>query len=345
MTANQMQKIDQPWPESDLEYVEACPYCGSHERSLAYKDVQDWSFYCAPGKWTYWDCTLCNSLYLDPRPTIQTIGAAYANYYTHTSAESRSVVSLIKDRMRNECWSHKLRTDIKPRLYLPKILSGPLSLIEKRIKKPSWMLLAELPKGRFMDVGCGAGLTVSMARQLGWDAMGIEVDPAAVHVAKQAGLNVVEATYEKLMDYPQQFDCIICSHVLEHVYEPRDLIQKIKVAIKPGGLLLLSLPNSLSPLRFHFGANWRGLEAPRHLSIPSEQQLIKLLVELGFSVRSFSDNGTETAEESYRIQRRDTVKNQQDIIMARQLVSKFIATQSGNDLITLICKAGVIGGG
>jgi 2-polyprenyl-3-methyl-5-hydroxy-6-metoxy-1,4-benzoquinol methylase len=222
------------------------------------------------------------------------------------------------------------------------MLSGVLSVIEKRIKAPSWMLLANLPKGRFMDVGCGAGLTVNKARQLGWDAMGIEVDPAAVQVAKLAGLNVVEATYEQLMCYPQQFDCIICSHVLEHVYEPRDLLAKIKVAIKPGGLLLISLPNSLSALRRYFGANWRGLEAPRHLSLPSEQQLIKLLLELGFSVRSVPDSGTETAEESYRIQRRDTVKNHDDIVMARQLVSRLVATPSGNDLISLICETVVI---
>jgi len=338
MTVNQIRKIDQPWPESDLEHVGACPYCGSLERAMAYNDVQDWSFYCAPGKWTYWDCTHCKSLYLDPRPTLQTISAVYANYYTHTSANPHLLMNVIKDRIRNECWSHKLHVDLKPRLNLPKILGGLLSLIETHIRMPSWMPLATLPKGCFMDVGCGAGQIVAVAKQLGWDAMGLEVDPAAANVAKAAGLNVVEASYEALLNYPQQFDCIICSHVLEHVYAPRDLLEKIKQAIKPDGVLLISLPNSLSALRRHFGIHWRGLEAPRHLAIPSESQLTKLLVELGFSVRSLSENVAETAEESYRIQRGGVAINRQDIAMAKQLNSKIVMGPSNNDLIKLVCK-------
>ena len=334
--------IDKDWPEKDLEHIDACPYCGSQERTLAYGDVQDWAFYCAPGKWNYWDCTNCRSLYLNPRPTRATIGAAYAKYFTHTTSESTNLLHLIKDRMKNEWWSYSLSANLEPRLHLPKLFSGAITLIGKRIGVPfGWMSLANLPKGRFMDVGCGDGQTVNVARQLGWDAMGIEIDPAAVRTAQRSGLNIVEGTYEQLTQYEQQFDCIICSHVLEHVHDPRDLLAKLKIAIKPGGVLLLSLPNALSALRQHFGANWRGLEAPRHISIPAEPQLIQMLTELGFKVESMADNGRETAASSYRIQRRGLVLSRHDNAMARRLDIRPLEIPVGNDFIKLICEASV----
>lgn len=332
--------IDQDWPAADVERVDTCPYCGSHERTLAYGDVQDWSFNCAPGKWNYWDCVRCQSLYLDPRPTRSTIGAAYAKYYTHGSTEPASFVQVMKARLRSECLNQKLNADIEPRLHLPKLLNGFVALIGKRVAVPfGWATLASRQKGRFMDVGCGAGLTVDFARQLGWDAMGLEIDPAAVREARRTGLNLVEGAYEKLTHYERQFDCIMCSHVLEHVHEPRDLLAKLKMAIKPGGVLLLTLPNSLSPMRRHFGANWRGLEAPRHLSIPSESRLLQLLAESGFSTQSIAGSGMETAAESYRIQRRGWVISRQDIAKARQLNIHSLATVGVNDFIQFACEA------
>jgi 2-polyprenyl-3-methyl-5-hydroxy-6-metoxy-1,4-benzoquinol methylase len=332
--------LDQEWPEQDLERVHACPYCGSNERTLAFKDVQDWSFHCAPGKWNYWDCINCQSLYLDPRPTLSSIGAAYAKYYTHSNGEPASFLHAMKARLRNECLSQTLNANIEPRLHIPKVLNGIIALIAKRVLMPfGWMTLANHPKGRFMDVGCGAGMTVAMAQQLGWNSMGLEIDPAAVRTAQQRGLNIVEGTYEQLTHYEHQFDCIMCHHVLEHVHDPLDMLAKLNLALKPGGMLLLALPNSLSALRRHFGADWRGLEAPRHLAIPSQPQLIRLLTECGFSMQSISDDGVETAAESYRIQRRGSSISRQDLVMARQLEDQPLATTAANDFIKLICEA------
>lgn len=332
--------IDQDWPLEGLERVEACPYCGSHERAVAYKNVQDWSFQCAPGKWNYWDCESCKSLYLDPRPTLSTIGTAYAKYYTHGSGKKDSFLRLMKTRLRNECLNQKLGTSIEPRLNLPKLFDGIVAIIGERVAVPfGWATLASRPRGRFMDVGCGAGVAVNFAQQLGWDAMGLEIDPSAVREAQRTGLNIVEGTFEQLTQYPQQFDCIICSHVLEHVHEPRNLLAQLKAALKPSGVLLISLPNSLSPMRRYFGADWRGLEAPRHLSIPSEVQLLKLLAEYGFSIRSISGTGIETASESYRIKRRGLTLSRQDIDRASKLSISSMETMIDNDLMQLVCEA------
>lgn len=332
-------KIDQSWPEDGIEQVQHCPYCGSSERELAYKDVQDWSFYCAPGKWTFWDCKQCSALYLNPRPTEATIGQAYGTYYTHNAANKESILQLLKDRIRNECWSQWLNADVNPRLHIPKVLGWLLNPFKSRLAEPFGLSeLTSLPKGRLMDVGCGSGHMLSLAKQLGWQAMGLEIDPAAVRAARTQGLNVLEGTYKRLAEYRQSFDCIVCFHVLEHVHSPQDMLIKLKDALKPGGTLLLVLPNATSALRYHFGENWRGLEAPRHLSIPSIDQLKENLEEMGFSVKQWQPNVFPTAVESSRIQRRAAKPNAYDKAVEKMLIAKNeIATDQQHDFIQFVC--------
>tara|TARA_B110001469_G_C9518684_1_gene258212 strand:- start:159 stop:818 length:660 start_codon:yes stop_codon:yes gene_type:complete len=210
-------------------------------------------------------------------------------------------------------------------------------MIGRNLEIPfGWKLLTTLPKGKFMDVGCGNGQVVDVASQLGWNAMGLEIDPEAVRVARTSGLNIMEGTYEKLSEYEQEFDCIMCSHVLEHVHDPRDMVEKMKSAIKAGGVLMITLPNSLSSLRRYFGDDWRGLEAPRHLCIPSESELIRLLEEQGFLIKSIADNCTETCTGSYQIRRRGRFMNRRDMYKARKLTLKPLDTPAGNDLIKII---------
>ena len=95
-------RIDEPWPDSDLEPVECCPYCHARERTLAHRDTQDWSFYGAPGKWNYWECTRCQSLYLSPRPMPASLARAYGSYYTHRVTGRESLVRRLKERIVNE---------------------------------------------------------------------------------------------------------------------------------------------------------------------------------------------------------------------------------------------------
>ena len=157
--------IDQPWPESELEQVDACSYCGSKELTLAYKDVQDWSFYCAPGKWTYWDCKKCNALYLNPRPTESSIGLAYSSYYTHASS-TVSIKQRVKECLKNECFSHWLKADFYPRFNLPRALGVLLLPLKKIIAIPFELpFLAQATKGSILDVGCGSGGKLKFAKR------------------------------------------------------------------------------------------------------------------------------------------------------------------------------------
>jgi 2-polyprenyl-3-methyl-5-hydroxy-6-metoxy-1,4-benzoquinol methylase len=327
------------WPAGDLESVSGCPCCGCGKRTLAHANVQDWAFGCAPGLWNYWGCDQCRCLYLDPRPTPASVGRAYSRYYTHPGEGHGGLLASLKQRLRNECWSHALHTSLAPRLGLPRALGWTLSWLESRIVEPFGLRqMAELPKGLLLDVGCGNGDKLRLAQQLGWDARGIEMDAAAVQAAQAQGLRVVQGGYELLAGYEGQADCIVCSHVLEHVHTPVQMLRMLVAALKPGGVLLLSAPNASSSLRQHYGDNWRGLEAPRHLAIPDARWLIQWMQAAGLQCRQVSPFAIETAIESERIRRRSSRVVPADVVAARQVLETITPAQPGQeDMVQLVC--------
>jgi SAM-dependent methyltransferase len=296
--------IDQSWPQADLEVVDECPFCSGKERSLACEKVQDWAFYAAPGKWQYWRCQSCQALYLNSRPTAESIGQAYSTYYTHHDA-SLSPLKQLKTRIKNEYFSYDLKVNLSPRLSLPQYLSWLLLPLRSMVVEQFGLnTLARLPKGKVLDVGCGNGEMLQFAEQMGWNGMGLELDPAAIESSKRRGLNVLQGGYEHLDDYPSHFDCIIFSHVLEHVHKPLEALTKIKNALKPGGVLLLSCPNAMSKAGEYFGRYWRGLEAPRHIAIPAANFLRQHLDAMGFSVEQRISKTFPTIRESMDLQRK-----------------------------------------
>lgn len=333
------------WPKDELERPECCPYCGSTNFKTAFTCVLDWSFHTAPGAWSYVECASCAALYLWERPVESSIHRAYQTYYTHedetTRLEKKSVYFRLKNRVNNECLSIEFGISLQPRLSIPRGLRWILNPIIKYSAKPYPIKeLAQLQAGRMLDVGCGSGETVQLARSFGWKASGIDIDPVAVEVAQRNGLDVQLASYEKLKEYDNIFDCIVCAHVLEHVYEPDDLLRSIKKALKRnGGVLLLTLPNSASALRHFFGERWRGLEAPRHLSIPSERGLIEKLEKMGFDVVSDSDKSLATGAESFRLQRDGLKLSDDDVKKSEQLERTLEIPEGCSDFIKLRCRS------
>jgi O-antigen/teichoic acid export membrane protein/2-polyprenyl-3-methyl-5-hydroxy-6-metoxy-1,4-benzoquinol methylase len=300
--------IDTVWPEQELEKVDSCPFCGSKEHKLAYENVKDWTFYTAPGSWTYVDCLDCHCLFLNTRPKKEYISKAYSNYYTHEKAAG-DVINRFKLKLKNEIISKKYSVKLYPNLRLPDFFKYVLQFFYRYIYEPYGLpqLTLQATKGKIIDVGCGGGLVLSIAKQHGWDVIGLELDADAAKVANQKGLTVIHGSYEKLVDYPNYFDIIYCSHVLEHVYAPKEMLLSFKRALKPNGKLLLSLPNSQSFLRKIYGASWRGIEAPRHIAIPSQLELIHYLEEIGFKVEVERDIKSFTKAASQKIAKENAI--------------------------------------
>ncbi len=326
------------WPETALESVSACPYCSSSRRCLAHSHVEDWSFNVASGKWSYYQCSDCASLYLDPRPDRDSIGEAYNKYYTHDTSENRSFVAHVRTLIKNDWLSYLLKTPVLPRLKIPLLILKFSIKISGKTDLPFWIdeLKVENP-GKFLDMGSGSGHAVKLAMQLGWDSMGIDFDPAAVDASNKKGLKILLGDELVLSKYQHYFDYVLCSHVLEHVHDPRGFIQALGAAVKPEGALVLSLPNATSKVRAYFGDYWRGLEAPRHLSIPSQLSLIRILKSHDFEVTIKSDDSAETLLESLRLKRKGERPAFIDRLRAIFIKIRPDANRNTNDFIKLVC--------
>jgi 2-polyprenyl-3-methyl-5-hydroxy-6-metoxy-1,4-benzoquinol methylase len=173
---------------------------------------------------------------------------------------------------------------------------------------------------------------------LGWRATGLEIDPAAVQAARAEGLEIREGTYRALAECPNAFDCVICSHVIEHVHDPHALLRLIAAALKDGGIALISCPNSQSHVRRRFGSSWRGLEAPRHLAIPALDYLTSALQRLGFSVNAVQPVGATTAKLSKRIHAKQIESADVAATGNERQACLLMDRKSHPDLIQLVCR-------
>ena len=244
-----------------------CYLCGEHGKTL-YSNLIDYLF-GAPGKWTLKQCSNanCDLIWLDPMPTLEQIGKAYQNYYTHTQSS-------------NTRQSHPTRI-IRTILNKISIVSLGLRVERRRYK---CMYLDHLPAGRLLEVGCGNGKRLARMRALGWEVTGQEIDTVASEHVRQKGINVHVGSLET-MDASEKYDAVIMSHVIEHVHDPIALLTTCHRMLKKDGLLVLLTPNAASYGHRKFGATWRGLEPPRHLHLFTCETLIQISQKAGFKHR------------------------------------------------------------
>ena len=274
--------INQLWPKNDLEFISKCPCCLSPDRTLGYADVQDWSFYCAAGKWNYWRCSQCSTLYLNPRPSEMSIGRAYSTYYNHTDDPSNSVnttISKVIRSIKNGYLNKTLSTHYGNAIALPALLYRSLGGLGLLPRLPFHDISQRIP-GKLLDIGCGNGKLLAFAKQLGWEVTGLELDKTAASNARSAGLNVIHGSFTAVDKIDQVFDLIICSHVLEHVHDPKSLVELSLSKLSQHGELWLQWPNPLADGLRRFGKHWRGLEAPRHITIPSIKAVKRMVYEI-----------------------------------------------------------------
>ena len=105
---------------------------------------------------------------------------------------------------------------------------------------------------RFLDFGQGWGYWSQMARSFGVDVYGIELSPKKVAYAKSVGLNIVE-----ISDLEHcQFDFINTEQVIEHVAEPRRVVEMLKKHLAPGGVIKLSVPDGKDMTQTLNSWNW-----------------------------------------------------------------------------------------
>ena len=99
-------------------------------------------------------------------------------------------------------------------------------------------------KGKLLDVGVGRGEILMAAIEADWDCEGVEPSETfADHVEKASGTKIWRSSIEECEIPSAEFDIVILSAVLEHLYDPDLVVGKIANILKPGGFVFLDVPN------------------------------------------------------------------------------------------------------
>jgi len=139
------------------------------------------------------------------------------------------------------------------------------------------VLEAVRPPGRVLEIGCGHGGFVSMLRELGFDAMGIDLSPWVVDYARQTfGVTVRQGTLETL-DLEPGFACVAAFDVLEHLADPLETVRRGARLLAPDGVILLQTPCYRGE-----GPDWAMFQPDEHIYLFSEAAVRELLGRAGF---------------------------------------------------------------
>ena len=231
--------------------MNTCPWCGnpSEKRYLQVKD-----YFLSQEDFEIYQCEHCGLLFTEPRPEPSVIGKYYQSeeYYSHQQNKKGLV----------------------PRIY---------EFVKSfNIKNKAGMAIQGLPKGKLLDIGCGVGDFLCQVKHQGWEVTGIEPSDQAKDIAEKR-LGIRPLAPEDSVTLPSaSFDVITLWHVLEHVDDLKFQTSEITRLLKPGGRLVIALPNFQSFDCQYYKDKWAAWDVPRHLNHFSPETLKSIWVSLGF---------------------------------------------------------------
>jgi SAM-dependent methyltransferase len=204
------------------------------------------------GEWNYVRCLQCGLIFLQPQPSTRFLQDHYQDYL---SADPQGVAS----------W----------RRLMAQIFVKSAELIEETIPV----------SGRLLDVGCGYGFFLEEMASRGWRVEGIEISATGLSYAREKlGLDVSDKPLPR-PDWPDGcFDVITLFYVIEHLKDPRAVLEEAWRLLRPGGLLLLRWPHTAPIVRLlkPWSERLKLYQAPSHLFDFSPSTIYKILDQSGF---------------------------------------------------------------
>ncbi|MFM8268963.1 MAG: class I SAM-dependent methyltransferase [Pseudomonadota bacterium] len=207
----------------------SCNLCGSSRATVKYQGTTDHDTeqllksYCASGnfisKETLVECTDCGLVYTSPRLNRELILRGY------TETEDPTYVSQAKGRILSfgQC----------------------LKAVEKYVKR-----------GVVLDVGAAAGFFLKVAKDSGWKTYGIEPSKFLSDFGnKNYEVGITCGTVETVPFFPEKMDVVTLWDVLEHTFDPKDVLKRCNRYLKEGGYVVVNYPNI---------GNWMAKLAGRH---------------------------------------------------------------------------------
>jgi SAM-dependent methyltransferase len=240
-----------------MEEIKNCPVCGQTEKEEVFKGP----YYRGNSElFSIQRCKACQFWFTSPRPTEgEELNAYYdtGDYVSHTE-KSETLVD---------------------KLYM---------LVRGRALKSKLALLNGLhpQKGALLDYGAGAGAFLVVAKADNWQTKGVEPSSVACKQASLKGLSLYQPENTEAFALPNHYSAISLWHVLEHLPKLNESLASFFEWLKPGGTLILALPNHDSYDAKKYQENWAALDLPLHLYHFTKSDIKALADKHGFVLQT-----------------------------------------------------------
>jgi SAM-dependent methyltransferase len=186
-----------------------------------------------------WHCDDCTARFTQNVPDTSSIGPYYqsVNYVSHSDTQ-KGLVNRLYHFVRNYT------------------LKGKKKLIQNATGKTT---------GALLDVGAGTGAFSNTMQSAGWKVTALEPDDTARKNAFNKYGLTLESPENLFRLADAQFDAVTMWHVLEHVHDLHAYLEQFYKIIKPGGKLIIAVPNYTSRDAKAYGEFWAAYDVPRHL--------------------------------------------------------------------------------
>jgi SAM-dependent methyltransferase len=208
-------------------------------------------------RYTYWKCSNCFTSQVLPQPDSESLETYYDLF--HLSEGAGGMYDEVEDRMKAD-----FPTKVK------------MAITYAKTKNP-----------RLLDVGCGKGFFVKAALDSNIQAEGIDLSNSGIEYAVKSLR--VPATTGRIQDHKtkgwkESFDVVTLWATIEHLPDPLSVIHAIHDCLKPGGILLCDTGLGHNVWERFLPGHNQWYDAPQHLFVFSEQGLVSLLEQCGFSI-------------------------------------------------------------
>jgi SAM-dependent methyltransferase len=147
--------------------------------------------------------------------------------------------------------------------------------------------------GPLLDVGCGPGTFLGVARERGWLVQGLEFNARCVQLLREAAIPVIDVPLEAARLSPHSFRCVALWDVLEHITDPRAFLRALHGLLEPRGVLMIEVPqigSLVSRLLHEKSATFSG---DQHINFLTPSTLTQLLESEDFALLELETLVTE----------------------------------------------------
>lgn len=241
-----------------------CPCCGNSQIKVLYKDLKDIGYF-VEGKFNLLSCSVCRLEFLNPILTEKQLAKYYPEqeYYSFHNVNK---LALSYHWLSAYFYSGKN--------FLANLFLLPLSPLFYRYY---------IDKGKkVLEIGCGDGLKLAIYKKYGMETFGLEPYGAKL-TEEEKKLGIIRKSVGEV-NYDSEFDYIVLKEVLEHVPDQKQILEKCYKWLKPGGKLIITVPNVEGIWRKIFKENWFGYDVPRHLYNYNPKNIKFYLKKFGFKI-------------------------------------------------------------